>query len=570
MRRNHLHNRTLPPWLPALATALALALGYNLPLWRRLLALPGVSLATAPGFLIATGIVLTAIFFAFFSLLSYPRILKPVLILALFLAAPIAWFSASYGIVIDCHMISNILETDLREAGELITAGYLLYLFCFALLPALVIARLRLNWRPAPRQTVGNLLLAFAALLTAGGAVYLNYSSFVLFGREHRDLRMFINPTYALYSAGKYYRQLHPEKVVLKAVAVDARIDPRRPPAGRHRLGLMVVGESARASEFSLNGYPRPTNPELARETAISFTRAYASATSTAEALPCMFSRLRRSDYSVKKAAAEENLLDILKRVGVAVYWRDNNSSSKGVARRVAYRKIAAADVPAGRRPELIVNGEIYDEALLCGLPEIISQNPRRDILIVLHQKGSHGPAYYKRHPEKFTRFRPEYRGPSPQSAPRRELVNAYDNTILYSDWFLARCIRLLQGYAPRYNTFMFYMSDHGESLGEKGIYLHGLPWLMAPDEQKHIGAVVWLSDGLARALGVSPAELRETRNRQISHDWIFSSLLRLYGVETKAYEPQLDLFAVTRSPARQTARDFSAKFARRATKAVY
>ena len=537
--------RAIPPGLMALAAALALVLIYNLSFWHRLLALPGISFATSAGFLIATGTVLTAIFFAFFSLLSFPWTFKPILILAFFLAAPIAWFSSRYGIVIDSHMISNIMETDVREAGELITSSYLLYLAGFALLPALLIACLKIRWQRPLRQLLVNFGLAFGALLIAGGTVYLNYNSFALVGRQHHYLRMFINPTYALYSVGKYYKHLHPEKIVLKPIAEDARIAADRPPAGRKRLGIMVVGESARAREFSLNGYRRPTNPELAREPAVvSFTRAYSSGTSTAEAVPCMFSHLQRKDYSVKKAARYENLLDILKRVGVAVYWRDNNSSSKGVARRVNYHKLTVDDIPTDLRPRLVDRGEIFDEALLCGLSKIIAENPDRDLLIVLHQKGSHGPAYYKRHPATFTFFRPEYRGASPQNAPRQELINAYDNTILYTDWFLGSCLRFLKEHTSRYDTFLFYMSDHGESLGEKGIYLHGLPWLLAPDEQKHIGAVVWLSPGLSRALGLAPETLENKRDREISHDWIFSSLLHLYGVETKIYDPRLDLFA--------------------------
>lgn len=537
----------VPPALLSLAAALAITLVYNLSFWRRLTALPGIS----AGFLAATAIVLTAIFFTFFTLASYPRILKPVLILAFFLVAPIAYFSSRYGIVIDSHMISNILETDTREASELITPGYLFYLFCFALLPALLIGRMRLAWRRFPRQLVSNLSLAAGALLIAGGTVYLNYSSFALVGRQHHYLRMFINPTYALYSVGKYYKHLHPSATVLKAIAEDARIAAGQRADGRRHLVIMVVGESARAREFALNGYTRPTNPELSHTKAVSFTRAYSSATSTAAALPCMFSHLRRRDYSVKKAAAYENLLDVLKRVGVAVYWVDNNSSSKGVALRVAYHKLTLTDIPIERRGELVNKGEIFDEALLLGLPEIITQNPDRDLFIVLHQKGSHGPAYYRRHPRKFTRFKPEYRGPSPQNAPREELINAYDNTIIYTDHFLARCIDFLKQKSTDYDTALFYMSDHGESLGEKGIYLHGLPWILAPDEQKHIGAVVWLSPAMARFLEIAPAALENERGQPISHDWIFSSLLHLYGVETTFYDPGLDLFA-NHSPGRR------------------
>ncbi len=547
---------SLPPEPVSLTAALALVLLYNLAFWHRLLAITGTTSGGISMLPAAAGFVLWAIFFSFFTLLSFPRIFKATLILAIFLAAPIAWFSTCYGSVIDCHMISNTLETDWHEAGELITPGFLFYLVFAALLPALLCIRLRLKWQPPLRQLRRNLLISVCVLFVAGGVVYLDYSGFALVGRQHRYLRMYINPTYALYSVGKYYRQLHPVKIVLRPLAKDAHLAHSRS-RGRKRLGILVVGESARAREFALNGYHRPTNPELAHEKGlVSFTQAYASATSTAEAVPCMFSHLKRKEYTVKKAAAYENLLDILQRLGIGVFWRDNNSSSKGVADRVDYRRLKVEDIPAVQRPELINNGEIYDEALLCQVPEIITRNPGRDLLIILHQKGSHGPAYYRRHPEKFTRFKPEYRGTAPQNARRQELVNAYDNTILYTDHFLARCITLLKQHSPAYDTFLFYMSDHGESLGEKGIYLHGLPWLLAPDEQKHIGAVVWLSQGLARSLDISIEDLKKRRKRPISHDWIFSSILRLYGVETSLYEPAFDLFA-TPAPTLKQRRSF-------------
>ncbi|NPA25881.1 MAG: phosphoethanolamine transferase [Deltaproteobacteria bacterium] len=523
----------------ALGAALLLATIYNLPFWKRLFALKETEIGNHPGFLFAVLVLLTAIFFCFFVLCSYRSILKTVLIVSFILAAIIFYFCYHYGVVIDYSMINNIMETDFHEAKELLSPALFLHLALFAGLPAAIIIKLPLRWKPSRRQSLTNLALITSALVVSGATIYGNYQAFALVGRQHRDLRMYINPTYAIYSLNKYYRIRHTTVTAIKPIATDATLETNR----KHRtLGIFVVGESARAANFALNGYRRPTNPELARRTVISFTRAYASATSTAEALPCMFSHLTRARYSPRKAAGYENILDLLQRLGVSVLWRDNNSSSKGVATRVAYEKLKPSMIPEKDRAELTGTSEIFDEALLCNLQEFIDRTRNRDLLIILHQKGSHGPAYYQRHPPRFSRFNPEYQGATVEESTRRQLVNAYDNTILYTDHFLARTIEFLKKNSESFDTFLFYMSDHGESLGEKGIYLHGLPYFMAPDEQLHIGALLWFSSRTATDLGIDPDKLRQHRKQRISHDFIFHTLLHLYGVRTRLYDPSLDI----------------------------
>ncbi len=527
-----------PGWM-ALESALLLATLYNLPFWKQFFALKETVAGNHPGFSFAVLFLLAAIFFSFFVLCSYRRLFKPVLISTFCLSATIFYFSNRYGIVIDSNMISSIMETDIHEAGELLSPALFLHLALFAGLPTAVIARLPLDWKPVHRQSLINLALVTVTLAGGGVIFYGNYQTFALVGRQHRYLRMYINPTYAIYSLNKYYRSRHTAAKAPEPIAADASLETTR----RHRmLGIVVVGESARAANFSLNGYRRLTNPELSRRAVISFTRAYAGATSTAEAVPCMFSHLPRKYCTPRKAAGYENILDLLRRLGIAVFWRDNNSSSKGVANRVRYEKLEASMIPEKNRAALTGTGEIFDEALLCGLQEFVDRTGNRDILIVLHQKGSHGPAYCQRHPPEFSRFTPEYRGCAVEESTRQQLVNAYDNTILYTDHFLARTIDFLKSNSGSFDTFLLYMSDHGESLGEKGIYLHGLPRFMAPDEQLHIGAILWLSPQTAAELGVDPHRLRQHRDQRISHDFIFHTLLHLYGVRTRLYNPALDI----------------------------
>jgi len=526
----------------ALLAALLLTSVYNFTFWHQLLNLPDISVSGNAGFLLGTSIVLTGIFFTFFTLCSYPYIFKIVLIITIFLVSTISYFSLKYGVVIDYNMISDILETDVREASELISFSFAFHMLIFAGLPTLILAYTRINWKKPLRQTATNLITITGTLLLVGATIYLNFSSFALIGRQHRYLRMYVNPTYALYSVEKYYRINHAEAQMIAPIAKDAVLAGNKKTGKRKLLGIFVVGEAARAREFSLNGYERNTNPSLARENIVSFTQAYSSGTSTAESLPCMFSHLTREKYSVKKAAHYENVLDILQRLGVDVLWRDNNSSSKGVATRVPYEKLSSASVPDAENLGLAKNGEYFDEALLYHLQNYIDQSAHDNILIVLHQKGSHGPAYYKRHPESFSKFTPEYQGNAPQNSSQTELLNAYDNTILYTDYFLEKTIALLKKNAAEYDTFLFYMSDHGESLGENGIYLHGLPYFMAPDEQKHIAAIVWLADSTSRNHRIDMATLLKKRDQPISHDYIFHSLLGIFGVKSKIYNRNLDI----------------------------
>ncbi len=529
--------------LIALFSALLLATAYNLSFWQQLLNLPDVSVSSNAAFLIGTGIVISGIFFTFFSLCSYPYIFKTVLISSFLLASTISYYSLKYGVVIDYNMISNIIETDIQEARELYSFGFALHMLIFAGLPTLIIAGTRITWKKPLRQMATNLLTIATIFLTVGATIYLNYSSFALIGRQHKYLRMYINPTYAIYSVEKYFsiNQAHAQTLI--PIAEDAILAKKETLQLKKLLGIFVVGESARAQNFSLNGYARNTNPGLSPKDVISFTQAYSSGTSTAESLPCMFSHLPREHYSVKKAAAYENILDLLQRLGTKVLWRDNNSSSKGVATRVPYEKISSVTVPKAEELGLARDGEYYDESLLFNLQKYVDRNPNCNHLIVLHQKGSHGPAYYKRYPEKFRRFSPEYQSNTPQKSLQEELTNAYDNTILYTDYFLSETIEFLEKNTEQYDTFLFYMSDHGESLGENGIYLHSLPYFIAPNEQKHIAAVAWLSESLARNHHLNYAALKENRNQPISHDHIFHSLLGIFGVNCKIYDRKLDIF---------------------------
>ncbi len=312
----------------------------------------------------------------------------------------------------------------------------------------------------------------------------------------------------------------------------------------RKSLFVVVVGETARADHFALNGYERQTNPELAKVSGlINYPAAYSCGTDTAQSVPCMFSGLGRSGFSNKRAASQHNLLDILKRAGLDVIWRENQAGCKGVCDRVTTEVLTGL-----KHPTFYAYTENHDEILVDGLAERIKAL-EKDTVIVMHMMGSHGPAYWKRYPERFAVFNPICRESQFSRCTREEIVNAYDNTLLYTDFVLAKLIAALEaGEAAGVDTGMVYMSDHGESLGEKNIYLHGMPYAFAPEAQKHVPMVMWMSPEFATARGIDHACVQQRAGAKTGHDMLFHSVLGVMDVKTRVYDPALDLTAPCRT----------------------
>ena len=351
------------------------------------------------------------------------------------------------------------------------------------------------------------------------------YTSFF---REHKPLRYYTNPTYWIYSIGNYIsKTLSSKEIIVKQIGLDAKITNN---FKRAKLVIMVVGEAVRADHLSLNGYIKETTPLLQKENIINFSNMHSCGTSTAHSVPCMFSPFDRGDYSYKKGISHENVLDVLHHTGkIAILWRDNNSDSKGVAIRLSYE-----DYKSSKNNTICKEGECRDEGMLVGLEDYIKKQNGKNILIVLHQMGNHGPAYYKRYPKEFEKFTPVCKSNQLEECSKESINNAYVNAILYTDYFLSKIINLLKKYENLYQTTMIYMSDHGESLGENGIYLHGLPYFIAPNAQTHIGALIWFGDNNQNQID---------SNRNYSHDNLFHTLLGLFDVKTEVYQRDKDMF---------------------------
>lgn len=485
-------------------------------------------------FLFSLPLVVLCWLFGLLSLLSWGRTTKVILAVFLLISASASYFMSTYGIVVDYTMLTNVLQTDPAEAADLLTSRLVGWMLLFGVLPVVVLSRARLLQRGWKRELWGKLGGIALALVCIGAIVGTSFQSYSSLVRNNREIRLMLVPSNVVAATHSYLkRKLRaPEK--LEIVGKDAY---RLLPGGKPKVTVLVVGETARAANFSLNGYSRDTNPELAERGVLNFTNASSCGTATATSVPCMFQDLGRRNFQDAHADSREGLLDVLQRAGISVLWRDNNSGCKGACARVQYEDVSHVDLSL-----LCQSGECYDEILLKGLQAYLD-GLDRDAVIVLHMKGSHGPAYYKRYPPAFEKFTPVCHDSQLDRCSQESIINAYDNTLLYTDHVLGEAIDILQRNGERLDTALLYLSDHGESLGENGIYLHGLPYAMAPQEQTHIPMVLWLSRGMQVRQDIATDCLEAKLEQPASQDNLFHSVLGLMDVHTKAYQAPLDLF---------------------------
>ena len=484
-------------------------------------------------YIVSLAIVLYSLIVFLLNLVDTKYTLKPILIF-LFIAGSLAAYAMdTFNVVINDIMIQNIVETDTGEVLDLITTKAIIYLFVLGILPSILVISAKVEYKSFKEEFISRIKTFFLSLLVILITI-LSFSKFYTsFFREHKPLRYYTNPTYFIYSIGKYiHRKYLVKPIPFKHLGLDAKVESS---TKKPKLVIMVVGEAARAADFELNGYKRDTNPNLIKlKDLINFGNVYSCGTETAVSVPCMFSRLSRSNYKDAKAKAMDTVIDVLNHAGINLLWKDNNSDSKGVATRIKNY----IDVKKLKDPKYCKNGECHDMIMLKGLQKFVDTH-KGDIFIVLHQKGSHGPAYYKRYPKSFEKFKPACHSNQLEKCTKQEIKNAYDNTILYTDYFLSNVVKFLKANSKTYATAMLYMADHGESLGENGIYLHSMPYFIAPDFQKHIGAMMWLSDDFKSYRD----ELKKRKNEKFSQDNLFDSILGLMDVKTKVYDKKLDVF---------------------------
>jgi len=504
-----------------LVTAFIMLTG-NVSLFERILEIYPFTWQHLP-FLISIALFFSILCALFFLMISYGKATRWVLAVILVIASQAGYYMDKFGVIIDVVMMDNILQTNRQEFAGLMTESLLVRTILLGILPAYLV----LKYLPKVENTrsefksrlkiSGVLVLAILLLIAPFTASYFS------FWREHKITRCYANPTYTAYSVIKYItiKLSTANHGPLIKIAQDAKVVGTN---ARPELMIMVVGETARADRFSLNGYQRETNPLLAKQDVVSLSNVSSCGTSTGVSVPCMFSSLGRKGYDKEKALNQQNALDVLFDNGVQILWRDNNSDSKGVATRMHYEDFKSPTLNP------VCEGECRDIGMLSGLDKYIAARRGKDILIVLHQMGNHGPEYYRRYPKEFEKFKPMCMTGELQDCTQEEIDNSYDNAILYTDYFLSNVIDLLKKYDDTHATAMLYVSDHGESLGEKGFYLHAAPYMIAPKEQTHVPAIVWIG----KNFDYKKEQLLPYKDYALSHDDVFCSLLVAFEIDTK------------------------------------
>lgn len=536
-----------PLWLVILAS-LWIATVCNVALWRELARLPGLSASQVVVISVALVLVIALATAALLSLLAWRWTLKPAITLFLLSAAFGAYFMMAYGVVIDKTMMVNTLQTDLRETRDLLNWRLMATVLVLAVLPLVFLWRQKVRRASAARQLLGNFATLAGACVLLVLVVFLFFQSIASVMRNYTHVRYLINPLNSFYALGSIAaKPFQRDESVVLPLGEDAKLGASYTAQNKPPLLLLVLGETARSGNFSLNGYARPTNPLLAKENVASQRNAWSCGTSTAASVPCMFSNFGREAYDARPANYE-GLLDVLQRAGLAVLWIDNQSGCKGVCDRVPNVNTVQLKVPG-----LCDSGECFDEVMLHGINERIAALPAerrtKGVVVVMHQMGGHGPAYYKRSPQASKKFLPECTDNALQSCSREGLLNAYDNSIVYTDQLLASSIQWLKAQEAHSAPALLYLADHGESLGENNLYLHGMPYGIAPDVQKRVPWITWLSPGFEQRGKLTTACLKQQLDAPVSHDNYFHSVLGLMNVQTGVYKPALDIYARCAKP---------------------
>ena len=539
----------VPAWHPvwvALLGSLWLASVGNYALWQQVHQLPEVAGLRGLAFALGFGVIITCALTAVLSFLNWRGWLKPVLSVFFLSAASGAYFMVSYGIVIDSTMITNVVQTDTKEALDLLNWRMLISLLVLGILPCWVLWKTPLQVLRLRQQIWSNTLTAVVSVVVIIAALLAIFQDFSSIMRNHTQLRYLVNPLNSYYAIGMVAaKPFQRDNKTLLPIGRDAQMatpkSNEKPP-----LLLLVLGETARMGNFGVNGYERQTTPALAQENIISLKGVMSCGTSTATSVPCMFSHLGKEDFEARKNNYE-SLIDVLHHAGLAVLWIDNQSGCKGVCERVPQ-----ALTKELKHPTLCKDGECFDEIMLNQLDERIQALPAerraKGVVVVMHQMGSHGPAYYKRVPDAFKKFQPECKSNALQECTREQVVNSFDNTILYTDHFLGQAIQWLKKSEATAASAMLYVSDHGESLGENNLYLHGLPYRVAPDVQKRVPWITWWSPQFEKQMGLSRTCLQNKVQMPLTHDNYFHSVLGLVNVSTEVYQPKLDVHADCRS----------------------
>jgi lipid A ethanolaminephosphotransferase len=460
-------------------------------------------------------------------------------------------YMLEYRVVMDPTMIANAMQTDPNEARDLLSWRMAFNVLVVALPAGWALWRVRI----VPMRFLSKLwrnvaLLVLAVVVALAAAVSMNRELAPLM-RNNVHLRYMMNPIATLYSTGSLLiKPMFKRSGKLIPITAGTALGASYASQTKPPLFVVVVGETARADHFALNGYARDTTPELAKRGVLSYRDVHSCGTNTLASVPCMFSPLGKQGYESRKDDYE-SLMDVLQASGLAVFWLDNQAGCKGVCVRVPNAS-AFDGLDAATKKALCDGDECLDDVMLKNLDERIAALPAerraKGIVLVMHQMGSHGPAYYKRSAPDVKRFQPECKTNALAECGHNELMNVYDNSIAQTDRFLGETIDWLKAQSKTYDPAMLYVSDHGESLGEYGLFLHGVPYSFAPEAQKHVPMVTWFSEGMTERRKLSRSCMEAGLDAPLTHDNLYHTVLGVMDVTTPTYKPALDALASCRA----------------------
>ncbi|MEZ8647900.1 phosphoethanolamine transferase [Vibrio splendidus] len=515
----------------------------NLPISRELFNILSASQAESIGFIISIPFFFLAAFNFIFQVFNWPIFAKAFFILLLLTSSLVSYSMFNYGIFVDYGMIENVFETNSGEAASYLSSYSILWFVLMGGVPSLLLLFTDLereSWKDfAIWKAIGLLSSLIVIAIIAG----LFYKDYVSIGRNNSHLKKMIIPTEYVASTAKYINNTYiKEPIPYQEIGLDAQLKPEAKQAEKPTLLVFVLGETARVYNYQYYGYEKETNAHTKPYSPIFFSDVQSCGTATAVSVPCMFSNMNRSNYDRDKAYNQDNVVDIMNRAGIHSIWREHDGGDKAVAHRIKEMTLVAKD------SDPLCNKDVcYDTAMLENF-EQDTQDLKQDSIIFYHISGSHGPTYFERYPDEHKKFVPDCPRSDIENCTKEQVVNTYDNTILYTDFFLSQAIQKLEKLTDKYNVALMYISDHGESLGENGIYLHGMPYSLAPKEQTHVPMILWMSDGFAEQKGINQTCLRKAGKEQsFSQDNLFDSLLGLMDVQTKEYRENQDIFAACR-----------------------
>ena len=442
-----------------------------------------------------------------------------------------------YHVYLDPGMIRNVLATDPREAGELFSWAMVLPTAARSLPPLALIYWVELRRQPRLPAIAVRIACVAGALLLGSGALMATFQDFSSFMRGKKEARYLITPANFLYSTvrtaiadGSSARQPR------QPVGTDATLDAGWATHSKPVLMVVVIGETARAANWGFSGYARQTTPQLAALDVINFTDVTACSTSTEVSLPCMLSAVGRRAYDEKRIRNSEALPHVLSHAGFRVAWLDNQSGCKGTCDGLETWRPDPAAAPAS-----CPDGNCFDGVLVDGARTLTAGKAENTVLF-LHMIGNHGPNYAKRYPAEFQHFAPTCETADLGRCTQQEIVNAFDNALRYTDHVLAQTIAFLKEKQSTHDTAMVFVSDHGESLGENGLYLHGIPYAIAPAVQKKVPMTMSISESYRSRFALNADCLRANAARPVAHDHLFLTVLGLLSVRTSIYESRLDI----------------------------